>query len=884
MKKTLNDNFGATHFMIIPSLSCPAHCSYCFGPREGAAMSEADMDRTLEFIRGITRENGQSRLKVTFHGGEPLAAGYAVLRRALEGISKEYGAGNTAFYVQSNLWLLDPQFCELFKEFNVKIGTSLDGPRHITDAQRGKGYFDRTMKGVRLAQKHGLTIGCIATFTQTSLLHWKEVVGFFNAEGLGMSLHAAVPGISSSPGHGAGNVPLPHGDINNTVMQQDGSESRGGGNNLLTPEQYGTLLENLLDYYILHRKEIAVSSLDYLCKSVFLGEGQLCTFRDCLGEFLVIDPHGDIYSCQRLAGQKNHSLGNISANPSLAQLMQAAPARKLRERQEQVKDACGSCDHFSYCKGGCAYNSPATQGKSGLLESADDIVVDSVRDPFCAAYARVFDKVAKRLQEEMSSDENIEAITWAGPNGNGHLLMRKGPLTELVSGAVHPGVKARSARRIAAAVELAKGPDIQSAAQRLVESGICRNRQSGEASLLNLERSIRQSITWTGGAGNTLNNLYIHVTFNCQLECSHCYAGAGNGNMEEMTVENVLRLIHEAEAAGFRQVIITGGEPLMHGRRRQLLEALAKARQTVAPMNIVLRTNLALPLGKEEMNRIAASAHQVVVSVDGGKKDHDARRGKGNYALVVNNIKNYMALNVPSEPRAQLSLAAVMSAEEARGQRGQAVRELAAELGIDRIRFKPLLPVGRAIDEKLPVQTESPAAFAEAEDIFASAFQPLGSCGLGQNLYVDSTGHAFPCYAYRENHAHLGNVFQAGLQAVLVHESFRKLSCHTVDTNPKCRRCDVRYICGGACRAWGGEATRSQLDAEPPDCLNLQTNAESLVKAAYHYLELKQPSLEHCPEGANKNFDQTFIKVCPPGGIFPPRVAGPPEAREKAHV
>jgi uncharacterized protein len=62
--------------------------------------------------------------------------------------------------------------------------------------------------------------------------------------------------------------------------------------------------------------------------------------------------------------------------------------------------------------------------------------------------------------------------------------------------------------------------------------------------------------------------------------------------------------------------------------------------------------------------------------------------------------------------------------------------------------------------------------------------------------------------------------------------SFRDLACHTVDTNPKCRACDLRYLCGGACRAWGGDAAQRDLNAPPPECEGLNRRAAGLLKAA----------------------------------------------------
>jgi len=164
-------------------------------------------------------------------------------------------------------------------------------------------------------------------------------------------------------------------------------------------------------------------------------------------------------------------------------------------------------------------------------------------------------------------------------------------------------------------------------------------------------------------------------------------------------------------------------------------------------------------------------------------------------------------------------------------------------LGIRRTRFRPLLPLGRARDWDEPPTSEALSAHADPLELIENGFQPVASCGLGQNLYVEPSGDSFPCYAYHQGHSLLGNVLTYGLAAILRCEAFRDLSRHSVDTNSKCRGCDLRYLCGGACRAWGGTACQHDLDAAPPECNGLRTRAESLLFAATNYLD-HQPSLK----------------------------------------
>jgi uncharacterized protein len=365
-----------------------------------------------------------------------------------------------------------------------------------------------------------------------------------------------------------------------------------------------------------------------------------------------------------------------------------------------------------------------------------------------------------------------------------------------------------------------------------------------------------------------------------------------------MSLAALDKLIREAHAAGFRQVIITGGEPLTHPQRDEMLAMLAEWRQRVGvppsggicqdedrsnadrlksvhqlphqKMNLVLRTNFAMPLNDDDLRRIAAAFDQVVVSVDGTEQTHDARRGQGTYSATVRNLEAYVKLHGhnggnsreeaqnaqkedsgfasscaflrPTNPfPSELSLACVMRAADIQGEAGDAVRQLAHRLGIHRTRFRPLLPLGRAADWNEPPQSEALGAHADPLELIENGFHPVASCGLGQNLYVEPSGESFPCYAYHQPHSLLGNVIENRLSSILQTERFQDLSRHTVDTNPKCRACDLCYLCGGACRAWGGAACQHNLDATPSECDGLRARAAKLLAAATDYLD-HQPS------------------------------------------
>jgi len=304
-----------------------------------------------------------------------------------------------------------------------------------------------------------------------------------------------------------------------------------------------------------------------------------------------------------------------------------------------------------------------------------------------------------------------------------------------------------------------------------------------------------------------------------------------------MPVSDIIRMVKEAHEMKFRQVVFTGGEPLLHPGLNDLLEQLIGLRSKVSPMHLVLRSNFVRSLSKNDMRKLAEAFTKVIVSIDGDREYHDYRRGIGMYYAATENLEGYQSVCRSVDDPAELSLSSVFSGDDPDSYLRYSVNELAYKLKIMRVRFRPVLPIGRVEKwDKAPV-SEAINSFIHPEELFITGINPANSCGIGQNLYIEPDGNAFPCYAYQEPHSFLGNVFEQGLKKVVESEKFRDLHEHTVDTNTKCKVCKYRYICGGACRAWGGEGTRYDLDAAPPECSGLYKRSEEIYHQAIDYLQ-----------------------------------------------
>ena len=347
------------HVMLIPTLGCPGRCKYCWSSEEGSPIMSID---TVKDVVAWLKEFRSDRVTFTFHGGEPLLAGADFYLQALPLLAKELKDLTPEFAMQTNLWRMTPEIAEILAEYHVPIGSSIDGPEEITDSQRGDGYYGKTMKGYEIAKAHGLLVRFICTFTNKSVKHREEIFEFFKAKGFDLKLHPALPSLrTENPKEWA-----------------------------LEPEEYGELLVYLLDKSLDNIGKMEVMNITDLCRCVFTRRGSVCTFVNCMGNTFAVGPDGSIYPCYRFVGMPEWVMGHVRDKPSMENLMQTDPGRRMTAFSAYVDTNCRDCSHVRYCRGGCPYNAIAPT--NGKIEGVD---------PHCIAYKRIFSEINDRLNKEM---------------------------------------------------------------------------------------------------------------------------------------------------------------------------------------------------------------------------------------------------------------------------------------------------------------------------------------------------------------------------------------------------------------------------------------------------------------------------------------------------
>jgi len=328
----------------------------------------------------------KEKVRIIFHGGEPLLAGHAFYRNALPTIKKNIGRP-VSFSLVSNLWAFDKEYAEILKEYNVSIGVSIDGPEEINDRQRGKGYFKRTMKSLQLVRNMGVPVCAICTFTPLSAPKVNEIFDFFLENKLNVQFKTVVE---------------PFRD-NGKIVET------------LTYEEHISLVKSLLTRFFEQADQIRVPSMERLVRSIVTHENTLYILGNCDGKQLAFDPKGGIYYCQRFAGIKKFQIASVEQQLAMEQLRSTPGYSIFSDRMEHVRKECSGCSYFNICAGGCAYNVFA--GQSGKDNG-------SFKDSACSINSGILDTV-------LSMVENIMAQGTCMQKKMLYMLFRGIPLSQL---------------------------------------------------------------------------------------------------------------------------------------------------------------------------------------------------------------------------------------------------------------------------------------------------------------------------------------------------------------------------------------------------------------------------------------------------------------------
>ena len=188
-KKAHLSGFTKLHIFVV-SLRCEHSCHYCQVSRVSADKALYDMSpqtamRSLDMVFRSPSEE----IKIEFQGGEPLLNFERIVQIVEEAERRSQTTGKKVeFVVTTNLALVTDEILEYFREHNIFVSTSLDGPEFIHNPNRprpGNNSYQLTVQNMnRVREVLGYDkVSAIMTATRLSLQHPREIIDEYVTNG-----------------------------------------------------------------------------------------------------------------------------------------------------------------------------------------------------------------------------------------------------------------------------------------------------------------------------------------------------------------------------------------------------------------------------------------------------------------------------------------------------------------------------------------------------------------------------------------------------------------------------------------------------------------------------------------------------------------------------
>ncbi len=255
----------------------------------------------------------------------------------------------------------------------------------------------------------------------------------------------------------------------------------------------------------------------------------------------------------------------------------------------------------------------------------------------------------------------------------------------------------------------------------------------------------------------------LAVTYRCNNDCFHCYAG-GPRETAELSTDQWKKVIDIIESLDVGSIIFTGGEPLL---REDLLELVGYAKDMVTGLvtnGRLLKEDTVSQLERNELDHVQ-------ITVEGFKETHNAMVCSDAWDETIQGLKNCLKSSIFTLTNTTLT---TRNADEAPD-----LLEFLYSLGVKRFALNSIIKTGRAEDaeygltpQELKIHLEIIKSKAQDLGMEMVWYTPTRRCdldpvalGLGLklcsaariNVTVEPDGRVIPCQSWFEG---MGNILK----------------------------------------------------------------------------------------------------------------------------
>lgn len=372
-----NERRGFTSMVKPVGSLCNMRCRYCYYLDKAALydnrqppMDEAMLER---YIRANIEGNASPVISFAWHGGEPLLAGKAFFRKAIE-LEQRYGDGRTIENsLQTNGLLIDDEWCEILRDGGFLVGVSIDGPQHIHDAHRidagGAGTFERVVRGIERLYRNRVEYNTLTTINRHSEGHGAEVYRFLRGISAFMQF-----------------LPVAELLCDGRIASPDNEQAPIAPWSV-SPRGFGEFMCDVFDEWV--KADVGRRYVQLFDATLALMVGvqpSVCSLCETCGSGLTVEHNGDVYACDHFV-YPEYLIGNIDRD----RLSDLAYCDKQFEfgvaKRALLPRDCRHCRHYRLCHGECPKHrfTRDSTGEWGL-------------NYLCEGYKLYFDHTAEKME------------------------------------------------------------------------------------------------------------------------------------------------------------------------------------------------------------------------------------------------------------------------------------------------------------------------------------------------------------------------------------------------------------------------------------------------------------------------------------------------------
>lgn len=339
-----------------------------------------------------------------------------------------------------------------------------------------------------------------------------------------------------------------------------------------------------------------------------------------------------------------------------------------------------------------------------------------------------------------------------------------------------------------------------------------------------------------------IRTLHLYLTNKCNLTCPHCYMFAGKAMDNELSTQEIFKLIEDYASIGGNQITLSGGEPCMH---KDINDIIKFAYDHNLKVRILSNGTLMTDKWIEDYSKYIDS---IQISVDGFSEETNSEiRGRGNFEkslhaidqfvlhgvntsvavtpsfnLLKNNINQYanFAISLKSKYTGKTNFLVKFSEGLLEG------RDVCPSKSLNDEYYNLMM----LLNKKLHGDHYELLSFIRAysNDVI------MDNCMFGV-FSVTSNGDVYFCARITGLQA-CGNIKTTPFDEIVqLSKEAEKATC--IDNLKPCKECNLKYICGGGCR----------IDEWPS-----LVNRTSFADINYDTIE---------PRSCNQNYKNKFYKL-----------------------